>query len=115
MLGRADSAVPVALDRDLSDQFRAMGADMAPEAAPPADDEAFEIMPANWNAVYAWLRCETQWRVVATGTAVIRLGLDYTGVDVVLRRMGLADPDAVFADLGVMEMAALKVLREGAA
>lgn len=114
MLGRADSSIPVAVDQDLSDQFRAMGADVAPEAA-SHEDEAFEVMPANWTALCIWLRCETQWRIVAGASAMIRLGLDYAGVDVVLRRMGLADPDAVFADLGVMEAEALRVMRESAA
>jgi hypothetical protein len=43
-------------------------------------------------------------------TEVVWIGLDYVAVDVVLRRMGLGDE--VFADLQVMERAALDVFAE---
>ncbi|MDR5655410.1 DUF1799 domain-containing protein [Ruixingdingia sedimenti] len=67
-------------------------------------------MPVNWSSVCAFLACETQWRAVATLAGVIWLGLDYPAVDVVLRRQGA--PDAVFADLQIMEAAALEVFAE---
>ena len=79
---------------------------------PPAPDEAFEVLPPNADALDAWLTCQTQWRVAVGMGGMVWLGLDYSAVDVVLRRMKLADPDAVMADLQVMEGAALKVLGE---
>ncbi len=76
------------------------------------DPDAVEIWDTNWPALLAFLGCETQWRVEARGmTGVMTyLGLDYAGVDVVLRRQG-AD-DAVFSDLRVMELAALEAFGE---
>lgn len=72
--------------------------------------EAFEIMGPNAAALRAWLACETQWRVAAGMGGIVWLGLDYSAVDVVLRRGGFAD--GVFADLMVMETEALSVFGE---
>ena len=82
------------------------------------DAEAFEVMPCNWSSVCAFLACETQWRAVpmtvgnmaAIATSVIWLGLDYSAADVVLRRV--AGGDLVFADVQIMERAALDVFAE---
>lgn len=90
-----------------------MGVAIAPEDIPQTDEhEGFEVHPANWPSMIAFLACDTQWRVAATMAGLIWLGLDYQGVDIVLRRSALDDPDAVFADLQVMEAAALDVLQE---
>ncbi|ARE40914.1 hypothetical protein RGUI_2773 [Rhodovulum sp. P5] len=70
------------------------------------------MMAVNWQSVCTFLDVETQWRAAAGLAGLIWLGLDYAGVDVVLRRRGL--PDSVFADLQVMETAALAALSEGA-
>lgn len=87
-----------------------MGGTVPPELIPTATaPQGFEVMPANWSTLKAWLACATQWRVVTAGTAVIWLGLDYPAVDIVLRRRQL---DADLADLQVMETAALDVLAE---
>jgi len=69
-------------------------------------------MPANWDSVIAFLNCETQWVVVVSMVGLIWWGLDYQAVDIVLRRTRVADADAVFADLQLMEGAALEVLGE---
>lgn len=101
-----------------------MGADIPPDA--PADDEpeGFEILPDNWDSALAFLACETQWRqeflLVGTGQGFISqrewLGFDYPGVDVVLRRRLPEDrSDQVFADLQVMETAALEAFAEARA
>lgn len=70
------------------------------------------VWDSNWPAVTAFLGVATQWRVVARGMAGVLqwLGLDYAAVDVALRRLGA--PDAVFADLQVMEAAALETFGE---
>lgn len=100
------------MDDDLAAQFARMGVAVEVEARP--DAAGFEVMAANADAIAAWVACETQWRV-ATGPAGIQwLGLDYPAVDVVLRRGRFDGPDAVFADLQVMEGAALDVLWETA-
>ena len=91
-----------------------MGAKIAPQAIPQtaAEPEGFEVYPVNWPSVRTFLACETQWQVVAGMAGGQWLGLDYAGVDVVLRRSGLKDADAVFADIQIMEDAALKVFAE---
>lgn len=109
-----DSRNPVQLDAELIRQFEAMGAEIAPGVIPaePAEIEGFKVLPENWTSLCTFLACETQWRVAATMAGMIWLGLDYPGADVVLRRSGVADTDAVFADLQVMEDAALDIFRE---
>lgn len=94
-----------------------MGADIAPGAvaADPAETEGFEVLPENWTSLCIFLACETQWRVAATMAGLVWLGLDYPAADIVLRRSGADDPDAVFADLQAMEAAAIDVFREAQA
>ena len=100
------------MDDDVAAQFAAMGAEIAAEAA--QDEDGFEVMLANADTIKAWLACGTQWRVAAGMTCLIWLGLDYAGVDVVLKRMQPADPDAVFQDLQLMEDEALDTFAENA-
>lgn len=61
---------------------------------------------ANEEALAVFMRCQTQWRVVPMGGF---LGLDYPGVEVVMRRMHVKNKDAVFDELCMMEFAALPV------
>ncbi|KGJ19306.1 DUF1799 domain-containing protein [Paracoccus sanguinis] len=94
-------------------QFAALGVTVAAEA--PREDEAFEIMQANADTMRAWLACATQWRCAAGMAGLVWLGLDYAGVNVVLARGRVAEPDAVFADLQLMEDEALATFAEGRA
>lgn len=95
-------------------------ADMEKFGAPPelidemrqAHEEVaeFEVLPENWPTLRAWLAVQTQWRFGGMGTPV---GLDYTAVDVAMRRLGMADDDGeIFAGLQVMEIAALGAVRD---
>lgn len=107
-LGHVDDQAAVTGDAAIAAQFAAMGA--ALPAPRVTADEALGIWPENWDALCAFLACETQWRV-ATGLGGTRyLGLDYTAVDVVMRRRGI--PDEVFADLQEMERVALSTFAE---
>lgn len=74
------------------------------------NSEVFEVWPANWDSVTAFLHCETQWRSVATLSALIWTGIEYPALDVVLRRLN--SPAHVFDDVRLMERAALDVFRE---
>ena len=110
-LGRSDDREPVRIDDEITRQFRAMGAEVpAQETCSDKDAGGFEVLPSNWKSVCAFLACETQWRVVTSMAGLIWLGLDYQGVDVVLRRSS-AD-EAVFADIQIMESEALVVFGE---
>lgn len=68
------------------------------------------VWAINWRTVLAFLACANCWRAVAGLTGLIRLGLDYSGVDVMLRRRGFDDVD--FGDLQLMEEAALEAFGE---
>ncbi|WP_319496324.1 DUF1799 domain-containing protein [uncultured Cohaesibacter sp.] len=82
------------------------------EVTETPEDEAFDIMAKNKDSMLAWLNVETQWKVIASMAGLIWIGLNYTAVDVALRRLSF--PDAVFDDLLVMEKAALPILNGGA-
>ncbi|WP_440410617.1 DUF1799 domain-containing protein [Neorhizobium petrolearium] len=79
-------------------------------AAAPKTDDAMEIMPANWDSLMAFLECQTQWRVAAGTAGLVWLGLDYLACKLILDSVS-ADGKA-FADLRIMEAAALPVLNE---
>ena len=76
-----------------------------------------EVWDDHWTAFCIFRACGTQWRVLATRTALLHLGLDYPGVDVVMRRLLPPEIDgrAVFADVMAMEAEALVVMNGDAA
>jgi hypothetical protein len=85
-----------------------MGASITPDQLNQDQDGAFEVWMDNWATLRAWLAAETQWRVVATMAGLIWIGLDYSGLNVVLER--LRSPDHVFDDIQEMEKTALHIL-----
>lgn len=85
-----------------------MGATVSGAPVAQASNE-FEVLLVNGPSVAAWLACETQWRIVAGPARLHWIGLDYGAVDIVLRRLEIADADKVFRDLQVMEGEALSV------
>lgn len=72
--------------------------------------DAFQVWKVNWESLCCFLDCETQWRVAVSLSGQHLLGLDYSAVDVVLRRTNAGDQ--VFDDLQVMERAALAAMGE---
>lgn len=82
------------------------------EVEPDADDgeESIEIAEANWTSLLFFLACDTQWRVAGTLGGLVWIGLDYTACDAIARRLDI--PDAAWADLKIMEGAALPSLNE---
>lgn len=99
------------MDDDIAAQFARLGA-VVPKDIIPAEIEAVEIMAGNHDTFSAWLACETQWRMRQGMGPLVHDGLDYSAVDVVLRRSRLEDPDTVFSELRMMEDAALTAFRE---
>ena len=101
----------------MREQFARLGVsiEQLPEPA-PAEDE-IEIWDVHWVAFSVFRACATQWRVAGLHTVLLWLGLDYQGVDVVMRRLLPDDADAasVFSALLAMEAEALPILNEGAA
>lgn len=87
-----------------------------PPAAPASDDgrDVYRVWPCNWTAVRVFVACETQWRQLPSAAGLLQLGLDYTALDVVMRRLHVSDPDgAIFAQVQEMEAAALSAFNEG--
>lgn len=109
-LGRADDKQPVAIDDEVAADFASMCAPVDPALIRKQDDEAFEVWRDNHHALRAFLGTETQWRAAAGVAGIVWLGLDYSAVDVVMRRYH--SPDHVFEDLQQMESAALRVFGE---
>ena len=75
----------------------------------------FEVWDINAASLDLFLAAQSQWRIISVGMSgvLIWLGLDYLGVDVLMRRRGASDnDDALFADLMVMEGAALEAFGE---
>ena len=71
----------------------------------------FKIWNRSAESWRAWMACDTQWNATGAGLAgLVWVGLNYAGVDVVLRRLKFND--AVFPDVMIMEGAALGAFAE---
>lgn len=80
------------------------------EALGGADnDQEFGVWRSNVDTVALFLCLQTQWRVGPMGGY---LGLEYPGVQAVLRLKRVKDSPGVFAHLQAMEAAALPVLNK---
>ena len=83
---------------------------MAVAVDPDDEDETMDVLEANFEAVKTFLAAGTQWRVsiVAGLSGVVPFlhGLDYAGLDALMRRRRIRDPQ-VFEDVRTMEQAAL--------
>jgi hypothetical protein len=64
----------------------------------------FEVWPENWPAVQAFLTVQTQWASSMSGAT----GLDYTRVHAGLEMAGIECTPKLFAELRLMEGAALE-------
>lgn len=82
---------------------------LAKAAAAPSGD--VEVFPENWSAFVLFEQMQTQWRVGFGG----RTGLDYDVLFKLLDRHDFADAtdwNDMFADIRVMELAALELFAE---
>ncbi|RUW41526.1 hypothetical protein EOA37_09705 [Mesorhizobium sp. M2A.F.Ca.ET.015.02.1.1] len=110
--GRVDPRVPTKVDADLADQWAKLGVPVEVDE----EEETTEVWRINWRSVMAFLRCETQWRAVAVavgeGSRLIWLGIDYQSARPVYERRNRAEQQRLFADIQVMEHAALEAMGE---
>lgn len=98
------------IDDEAATQFAALGVTV--ENSVVETSAEVEVWGENWPAVTVFLDCATQWASVEMGGAgILRTGLRYGDVDVVLRRRGF-DGDEVFELVRVMEQEALPILNE---
>lgn len=107
-LGRTDKRKPTPVTDLAKAQFARLGVKFE---ASPIEQSPVEIMPTAWNSFMAFLSCQTQWRVAVGVSGILWLGLDYTACKHVLTDIEAAA--GTFADLRVMEAAALPILNGG--
>lgn len=88
-------------------------AEAALEARKPAEGGDFELWPENLEAFEIFCALETQWRI-ASGFAVIRIGLIYSEATREMRERGIKRErrQELMGDLRAMERAALPVLNK---
>jgi hypothetical protein len=66
------------------------------------------VWPENWPAVQVWVRAQTQWRMGMGGVT----GMDYSGVEMVMRQMKIEDAPDCFGRIQVLEAATLKIIED---
>ncbi|MES2207295.1 MAG: DUF1799 domain-containing protein [Pseudomonadota bacterium] len=69
-----------------------------------------EVWSENEHSVDLFFSLATQWRWTAVGMGASCLGLDYAGVDAVMRMQRIKQRKEIFTDIQIMEAAALKCL-----
>lgn len=114
LLGRSDPGKPLPLDEAIAADFAELGVMLTDEEMD--EEDVFEIWDINVAAFEVFRALDTQWHCVALSTMsaarLVRTGLDYTAVEIVMRRQGL--PDDQFALIQAMEQAALDAYTEAA-
>ena len=109
----------MAIDDKLRADFAELGAEVTAGAA-SEDEQLLRIWDIHAEAWRAFLALGTQWRVASLSTLdrarLVRLGLDYAAIPAVLKLMGIRKGRSrIFAQLMVLEHAALEAYAEGAA
>lgn len=85
------------------------------QLVPPAEQleepEDFELWPDHWAAWVVFLRCQSQWELTIGVGGAVWTGLNYSGVDMVLRKVVPDERDhlEVLDQLQVLEREALKI------
>lgn len=96
--------------QELEQDFEQWGAPPAEYLAAMEAANTFELRPENVEPLDIFMRLQTQWRMGPVGAS----GLDYAGVRAGLSMMGRRMTPTLFADLQIMERAALTVMAAGA-
>lgn len=80
----------------------------------PAEPEEFGVLPENWQSLLIFLKCSSQWEIVAGMGGCFYQGLKSERVDTVLNRSGLSteEQNKIFDDLLLIEQGATPVLNE---
>lgn len=76
--------------------------------APPA--AVGTVWRQNAQSVAAFLAASTQWRCAHGARGLVFLGLDYAGARIGITERGIEVTPALWADLGIMEVAARDAL-----
>jgi hypothetical protein len=75
------------------------------------EEEIFWVYEENWESVLFFFALQTQWKVGGMGG---HIGLDYAGVEAAIRvnEIPRNKRKALFADIQIMESAAMKALNK---
>ncbi len=100
-------------------QFGALGVAVPAAAIDDEDEAAITVWDVNAEAVKVFWRSATQWRWTGLSTwssaRLVPLGLDYSAVEVVMRRLGIPDEDGgTFAAVQDLESFAREAFEERA-
>lgn len=102
---------------DIAKQFEAMGRRV--KNVKVETEPVFKVWDMNWPAVAAFLALQTQWRVASLSTyeraRLVPTGLDYAVVPQILTHLRIKKRRRVFAQLQILEHAALATYQELAA
>jgi len=71
-------------------------------------EQDIDVWPENWQSVQVWTRAQTQWRMGFGGPT----GLDYNGVEAVMRQMKIEDTGDCFDRIQVLEAATLRIIED---
>jgi hypothetical protein len=71
-------------------------------------------MPENWASLLCFLKCSTQWEIIAGFGGSFYQGLKYPSVNIVLDRSGLEseEQNQIFADIQTIERGVLEVINQ---
>ena len=78
----------------------------------PGEDDAFELWPDNAAVFDLFCSLATRWDILAGFGFIRYVGLQYGEAEVLMRARRLKDRAALFADLHLMELAALPLLNK---
>lgn len=93
---------------------RLQGEDQQPDRVPE-----FAVWPENWRAIQILDGMSTQWRSIVGATSLLWLGLDYTALDAVEKRIPKhpqakdPEPSVLFNQLRLAEQVAIQVRNKG--
>lgn len=80
------------------------------------EDAHFAVWEENWDTVMVFLACQTQWKkeIPAMAGQMLWHGLDYPGVETVIRMQGHKGKQAgeIFAGIQLMESTVLPILNK---
>lgn len=111
-----EAGQPCAIDEDFRREALAMGLDPDSLRLPPDPTQwPFILLPENVESLDFFLGISSQWtRQFTPSGRLVFLGLDYAGVEAAMRLHGVskARRAALFADVRLMERAALPVLSQ---
>ncbi|MAF43069.1 MAG: hypothetical protein CMI54_02710 [Parcubacteria group bacterium] len=86
---------------------------MGHEIEGPAEEEpVFNVWPEHAKALDIFLKCSTQWRVIAGMGGAVFQGIDYTALKAVIDLFCDENPRELFTDVCHIERGALTAYKE---